>query len=135
MNPMIAYSWLFYFSKGSTSLLGAYYQKEYIVVYCVTPMIAAGFAALLVSILPDNSKVVTSGTKQAPKQKEEPVRAKALASNKRTSSRGRGGTVQEEEPREEVMAVEGSGEVPDPEPDPVAHKKPAPQARRRTASR
>ena len=129
-NPMIAYSWLFYFSRGNSSLLGAYYQKEYIVVYCVAPMIAAGFAALLVSMLPENKEVA-----KAPAVKKEPVSAPAPTSKGRTSSRGRGKKVVE--PEEDTMDVEESEkeeeEEPEPEPKPV--KKAAPKARGRTASR
>ena len=133
MNPMIAYSWLFYFSKGSSSLIGAFYQKEYIVVYCVAPMIAAGFAALLVSMLPEYDDVVPEKpVKNVPAAKKEPTAAPAPASKGRTSSRGRGKKVEEEPETEEESKEEESESEPEPEP---VVKKPASRARGRTASR
>jgi glycerol uptake facilitator-like aquaporin len=137
MNPMIAYSWLFYFSRGNTSLLGAYYQKEYIVVYCVAPMIAAGFAALLVSALPENVDVATPAMNETPKPKGEARAAKAPTSKGRTSSRGRGRKVQEEEPEEKGTEGDDDDEEnkEESEVEPVVVKKSAPKARGRTASR
>ena len=136
MNPMIAYSWLFYFSNGSTGILGAYYQKEYIMVYCVAPMIAAGFAALLVSMLSGSKEVVAEEIVNVKQECGDKKRAPAPAATgkgkARASSRGRGKAAEESEAEEETNTQEE--DVLQEEPEPVVVKN-ASRARGRTASR
>jgi glycerol uptake facilitator-like aquaporin len=127
MNPMVAYSWLFHVSEGTNSILGAYYQKEYIMVYCIAPMVGGALAALVVSLFPGSDSgsatlypknTANTGVGRKDKAPEEEVE---VPKSSRASSRGRSRT-RKTEPEPEPEPEPGSDDGEEEEQKPVQKK-------------
>jgi glycerol uptake facilitator-like aquaporin len=142
MNPMVAYSWLFISGEGSNGnpLLEAYYQKEYIMVYCVAPMIGAGLASVVESIMSgkDGSSTTAAAAAAAaaaaPARKENTKAPAPAAMKGLTASRPRGrGKKIEEQEEAEVVATPVEKEEEEQEQE--EEEKPAPKKASRSRSR
>lgn len=136
MNPMVAYSWLFHLSEGTNSILGAYYQKEYIMVYLVAPVIGGAIAALLVTALPKPGAVASSAPKNKAdasggSKKKEEEQEEVPAKKSGGSSRGRSRARKAEPEPEPEVEVEEQKEEEEEEEEP----KPAPKKASRSRSK
>lgn len=123
MNPMIAYSWLVFVNEGSNSMLDYYYQKDYIMVYAVAPMIGAAVAALVTPLATATDVLDKKAAPVAEKAKAAPTKSSRAASRGRSRAR-------KPSPSPE----------PEPEPEPEekeeeAEPKPAPKKASRSRSK